>query len=82
MKHVFLGFFLFLSFIFVARPLVRWLTSVSVGDLEISKQLPMTVGEAEREYGKLGSTYKDQAAQMIAGNREQSMNLMKDWLKE
>jgi flagellar M-ring protein FliF len=82
MKHVFLGFFLFLSFIFVARPLVKWLTSVSVGDLEISKQLPMTVGDAEREYGKLGSSHKDQAAQMIAGNREQSMNLMKDWLKE
>ena len=51
-KYGLVAIFVLLSFIFVIRPLVRWLTAGSMGDVEILKQLPMTVGEIERGTGK------------------------------
>jgi flagellar M-ring protein FliF len=83
MTHVFLGFSLLLSFIFVARPLIKWLTSISIKDLDISNKLPMTVGEAERQFGRRkGLPFTDKAAQMIARDKENSVELMRGWLNE
>ncbi|MBW1702553.1 MAG: hypothetical protein JRJ50_10610, partial [Deltaproteobacteria bacterium] len=85
MKHSMLGVFLLFSFIFVARPLVRWLTSTSVGDAEMMKQLPMTVEQLERGYGEGSKSlpFRDQAVQMITRNKEHAVQLMRDdWLKE
>ena len=81
MRYVFLGLFLLLSFLFVTRPLVKWLTSI--GEMDISRQLPMTVGEAERQFGMgEGLTYGQRASNMITKDKEHSIQLMKDWLKE
>jgi flagellar M-ring protein FliF len=81
MRYGFLGLFLFLSFLFVTRPLIKWLTAV--GEMDISKQLPMTVGEAERQFGAgEGLPYRQRASHMIAKDKEPSVQLMKDWLKE
>ncbi|MDY6972440.1 MAG: flagellar basal-body MS-ring/collar protein FliF [Thermodesulfobacteriota bacterium] len=75
---------LFLSFVFVIRPLIKWLTSSSAGDQEILRQLPKTVEEVEREYDKekKNLAFSNRALQMIKTDEEQSLGLIRDWLKE
>jgi len=84
LKYGFLGFFLFLSFLFFVRPLVRWLTEYSFSDLEMFKQLPRTVGELEGDIDPAARrlTFRDQASQLIASDNEASLNIMRDWIKE
>lgn len=84
MKYGFLSFFLFLSFLFFVRPLVRWLTEYSFGDLEMFKQLPRTVGELQGDLDSSARrlTFRDQASQLIASDSEASMGIMRDWIKE
>lgn len=83
-KYAFLGVFLLFSFMFVARPLVRWLTSSSFRDAEMLNQLPMTVGEIERQYGKGTEKlpFRDRALEIVAGDAEGSAKLVRDWMKE
>jgi flagellar M-ring protein FliF len=83
-KYAFLGLFLFLSFIFIVKPLVKWLTERSISEMEIVKQLPKTVGEIESEYGT-GSqrlTFKDRASHLLENDNEASVGVMRDWLNE
>ena len=77
------AFFLF-TFLFVIRPLIHWVTSATVADGELLQQLPKTVGEIEREYGRNPNPlpFMDKAAQMIKRDTNSSADLMKDWLKE
>jgi flagellar M-ring protein FliF len=81
-KYAFLVLFLLLSFVFIVRPLMKWLIRGSDG--EIIKQLPKTVGELEEEYAKNGKaiSFTDQASQLISKDGETSVQLMKEWLKE
>jgi flagellar M-ring protein FliF len=83
-KFTFLGLFLFLSFIFIVQPLVKWLTEHSIGEMEIIKQLPKTVGEIESEYdnGENRLSFRDQASRLITSDNESSLGVMRDWLKE
>lgn len=80
-KYGIVAIFILLSFIFVIRPLVRWLTAGSMGDVEILKQLPMTVGEIERGYGD-GGGFKNQALEMLSSDNETSLGVIQEWLKE
>jgi flagellar M-ring protein FliF len=84
MKYGFLSLFLILSFLFFVRPLVRWLTEYSFGDLEIFKQLPRTVGELEGDLDPNARrlTFRDQASHLIARDSEASMGIVRDWIKE
>jgi flagellar M-ring protein FliF len=84
LKYGFLCLFLILSFLFFVRPLVRWLTEYSFGDLEMFKQLPRTVGELEGEFDPTAQrlTFRDQASRMISSDNEASMGVMRDWIKE
>jgi flagellar M-ring protein FliF len=84
LKYAFLGLFLFLLFVFIIKPLVRWLTDQSVAEMAMLKQLPKTVGELEGEYGSAikNLTFTDQASQLVASDNEASIYVMRDWLKE
>jgi flagellar M-ring protein FliF len=84
LKYGFLSLFLILSFLFFVRPLVRWLTEYSFGDLEMFKQLPRTVGELEGQYDPNAQklTFREQASQLIASENEASMGVVRDWIKE
>jgi flagellar M-ring protein FliF len=84
LKYGFLSLFLILSFLFFVRPLVRWLTEYSFGDLEMFKQLPRTVGELEGQYDPNAQrlTFRDQASQLISSENEASMGVVRDWIKE
>lgn len=83
-KYAFLSLFLFLSFIFVVKPLIKWLTAHTTGDGELLHQLPKTVGEIENLDGEDNKrlTFKDQASQLIINDNEASVGAMRDWLKE
>ena len=84
LKYGFLSLFLILSFLFFVRPLVRWLTEYSFGDLEMYKQLPRTVGELEGQYNPNAQrqTSRDQASKLISSENEASLGVVRDWIKE
>jgi flagellar M-ring protein FliF len=83
-KYAFFGLFLFFSFVFVVKPLVRWLTDQSLADMELVRQLPKTVGELESEYegGPKHLTFTDQVSELVSTDNEASVGVMRDWLKE
>ena len=83
-KYAFLGLFLLLSFIFVVKPLVKWLTAHATGEDELLYQLPKTVGEIENQdgAGHKQLTFADQVSQLISDDNEASVGAMRDWLKE
>ncbi len=83
-KYAFLSLFLILSFIFVVKPLIKWLTAHTTGENELLYQLPKTVGEIENQNGEDHKqlTFKDQASQLISNDNEASVGVMRDWLKE
>jgi flagellar M-ring protein FliF len=83
MKYGFLSLFLILSFMFFVKPLVRWMTEYSFGDMQVFKQLPKTVGELESEFNPAAKNlmFKDQATQLIASDKEASLGVMRDWIK-
>ncbi len=69
---------------FFVRPLVRWLTEYSFGDMQMFKQLPKTVGELEGEFDPAAKRlmFRDQASQLVSNDNEASMGVMRDWIKE
>jgi flagellar M-ring protein FliF len=83
-KYTFLSLFLILTFFFVVQPLIRWLTTHTVGEAEMLGQLPKTVGELENEYGTDAKllAFKDQVSQLITEDNEASVGVVRDWLKE
>ncbi len=83
-KYGFLCLFLTLSFMFFVKPLVRWLTEYSFGDMQMFKQLPKTVGELESEFDPAAKNlmFKDQATQLIVSDQEASLGVMRDWIKD
>jgi len=84
LKYGFLSLFLLLSFVFFVKPLVRWLTEYSFGDMQMFKQLPRTVGELEGEFNPAANQliFRDQASELIASDKDASIGVMRDWIKE
>jgi len=73
--------FLFCVFLFVVRPLLRWLTSTAGPKEKALMQLPKTVSEIESEYVEKSSKI-EQAARLLASDEEGSVDLMRRWLSE
>jgi len=89
LKHAAVAGFMVLAFLFVVRPMVRWLTAVSMDEFKMMQQLPRSIAELENQYGVTGRSaaaarlsYTDQAAQIIASDRKSTVALMQGWLKE
>ena len=82
MKLVSLSIFLLLSFIFVIRPVIRWLTASSARNEPMLTQLPKTLAEIESESGR-GMPNRDKALRLLTGNQEmQTLDLMRGWMKQ
>lgn len=83
-QYMLLAMFVLLGFLFLVRPIVRWLTAEPAGGGEIVRQLPKTVGELEREYAQGGRSlpYRDRIQQMIASDNQGSVGVMKEWIQE
>ncbi len=84
LDYVVMAFFILMGFLFLVRPIVKWLTSAPAGGGEVVRQLPKTVGELEREMGALpGATgYSNQLHRLIAGDNQASSTVMKEWLRQ
>jgi len=77
-----LSLLLLFSFVFVIRPVIRWLTAGSAEEGPTLTQLPKTLAEIESESGK-SMPNRDKALRLLTGNQEeQTLNLMKGWMKE
>ena len=83
-KYTFLGIFLLFSFLFIVRPLTKWLTSNTLTEMDILKQLPKTVGEIEREYtGSVGRVENtDNVKKLLAKDQDVSVGVIKNWMRE
>lgn len=82
-RYLFAGMVIFLTFFLVIRPLVKWLTAKPALDGQLLKQLPMTVGEMEKEYAEGGrGAIGDQLNQTILGDKDRSAEVLRKWLKE
>ncbi len=84
LKYTLLGIFLMFSFLFVVRPITKWLTSGSSSGVELLQHLPKTVGEIEREFGgvKASMPYRDEINRLLTAEGDISADVMRDWLKE
>ena len=82
-EYLLLAFFVLLGFLFLVRPIVRWLTAEPAGG-QIVRQLPKTVGELEREYNQSNRSlpYRDRIQQMIATDNQSSVGVMREWIQE
>lgn len=83
-KYVAAALFIVFTFVFVLRPLIRWLTDTPWEDVDLLEHLPKTIAEIEKQYTQGGqqSNYVSQAAQVIAANQDDSSRLMHQWIKE
>ena len=82
MKLVSLSILLLFSFIFVIRPVIRWLTAGSTEGGPMLAQLPKTLAEIESESGK-SMPNRDKALRLLTGNQEaKTLDLMRGWMKE
>ena len=82
MKLVTLSLLLLFSFIFVIRPVIRWLTAGSTEGGAMLTQLPKTLAEIESESGN-NMPNRDKALRLLTGNQEaQTLELMRGWMKE
>ncbi|PID81058.1 flagellar M-ring protein FliF [bacterium DOLZORAL124_64_63] len=84
LKYLFAGVVLIFLFLMVLRPLIKWLTSKPVIDGRMLQQLPMTVGEMERELGEGGDgSVSSQLSQAIAADTDGSAaRLIRDLIRE
>jgi flagellar M-ring protein FliF len=84
-KYFMGGLFILLTFIYVIRPIIRWLTDTSWEDVELLEHLPKTIAEIERQYmdkEESQSPMVSQAAQIIQTNQADSTQLVQQWLNE
>ena len=83
-KYFLFGLFLLFSFMFVVRPLTKWLTDNTVNEVEMLQQLPKTVGELESEYagGNTGMPNVLELDRMLSADQKTSVDVMRNWIKE
>jgi flagellar M-ring protein FliF len=84
LRYAFLTFFVLMSFLFVVRPILKWLTGSGDSDAEILRQLPKTVNEIESEYGGGSESMpnRDELNRLLATDSQAGVEVMRDWLKE
>ncbi|MBL0717049.1 MAG: flagellar M-ring protein FliF [Desulfosarcina sp.] len=84
MKYSFSILALLLAFIFVVRPLIKWITSFTGGEVDLLKELPMTVSELEKGFGEQNQRlpFSAKALDMITNDTENSAKVAHDWLEE
>jgi len=84
LKYAVVALFVLFTFMYIIRPLIRWLTDTPWEDVELLEHLPQTIAQMEQQYSGDGTPTNaiEQATQLIASNQDKSSNLMKQWLNE
>ena len=83
-KYFLFGLFLLFSFMFVVRPLTKWLTASTINEIDMLQQLPKTVGELESEYAgkRSGMPNTLELDRMLSADQKASVDVMRNWIKE
>lgn len=84
-KYIMGGLFVLFTFMFIVKPLIKWLTDTSWEDVDLLEHLPKTIAEIEKQYeNKEGNNSQliTQAAQLVQNKQEDTTQLMQQWLKE
>ena len=83
-KYVFSAVFMVLTFIFVIRPIIQWLTSESSKEAELIGQLPRTINEIEGEYGVSPKTLpiSHQLSQLAIADNQAFVEVLREWMKQ
>lgn len=84
-KYVMGGLFILFTFLYIIKPLIKWLTDTSWEDVDLLEHLPKTIAEIERQYADKEanpSHYIEQAAQLMQSKKEDTTQLVQQWLKE
>jgi flagellar M-ring protein FliF len=84
-KYVFSVVFMLLTFIFVIRPIIQWLTAEKPRDAQLIGQLPRTVSEIEREgYGKSPAPLRisNQLSQLAMADNQAFIEVLREWMKQ
>jgi flagellar M-ring protein FliF len=85
LKYIAAALFVLFTFMFIIKPLIRWLTDTSWEDVELLEHLPKTVAEIEKQYRGQDAQQApliSQAAEHISNNQADTAMLMQKWLKE
>jgi hypothetical protein len=70
------------SFLFVVRPLSKWLTAESSHGVEMLQQFPKTVSQIENEIDGGSSPYREELNQMLTSGGELTVGVTRDWMQE
>jgi flagellar M-ring protein FliF len=84
-KYIVGGLFILFTFMFIIKPLIKWLTETSWEDVDLLEHLPKTIAEIESQYenkAAISSQYIEQAAQLVQNKQEDTTQLVQQWLKE
>ena len=82
-KYAFSGAFMLLTFIFVIRPLIQWLTAEASNDAQLLGQLPKTVSEIESEYGLPEALpISNQLSQLAMADNQAFVEVLREWMKQ
>lgn len=84
-KYIMGGLFVLFTFLYVIKPLIKWLTDTSWEDVDLLEHLPKTIAEIEKQYANKEankSRYIEQATQLIQNKQEDTTQLVQQWLKE
>jgi flagellar M-ring protein FliF len=83
-KYVVAAVFVLFTFMFIIRPLTRWLTDTSWEDVELLEHLPRTIADIEKQYSNKDQYAQivNQASNLITSKQDDTMKLLEQWLKE
>jgi flagellar M-ring protein FliF len=77
------GFILLMTFLFVVRPIVTWITASTLNEQPLIDQLPKRVSELEgKSTGPAKQiSYQDQASRVLKDDQS-SLELLREWMSE
>lgn len=84
-KYVMGGLFVLFTFMFIIKPLIKWLTDTSWEDVDLLEHLPKSIAELERQYANKDTSQSEviaQAAQIMQNKQDDTTQLVQQWLKE
>ena len=83
-KYAFSAIFIVLTFIFIIRPIIQWLTAQPQKEAELIDQLPRTVNELEGEYATSPGMIpiSHQLSQLAIEDNQAFVEVLREWMKQ
>ena len=84
LRYVFLAVFMLCCFVFIIRPLSKWLTAEGATGVEMLQQFPRTVSDIEGELASSGGggPYREELNQLLTTGGDLTVGATRDWMQE